>query len=441
MSNALAIAAVTYLLGDILRDGILNGNPTPPALGDVTVRALPPDRAPAMTDSTINMVNLFLYRVSPNTGWSNLNYPSHDSRGNRISNPPLALDLHYLITVFGAEDYVAEILLGYVMQILHETPILTSDAIQASLGGAVLSTGTLPPGLQTASASDLAHQFESIRITPHYIDMEEMSRIWSSAGGQYRTSVAYQVSVVLITAQKSTRSGLPVQAYFVEGRTLRPPRIESVLSSRGARLQIQEGDDFILTGFNFKSDTTRVVIGNSEVTPTGTDPVTNEPNLQDNRIRVTPPTDLRAGVVPVRVVHYFGLGDPPVDHRVIESNAYPVLYNPRITAPATVQSNVISGGRATADLRIMLAPDLGVDQRVTVYLNEATSPAPTDRDLFGYSVVAPTRDETDPADRVDVTFTNVHPAEYFVRVRVDGAESALNPTDPAAPRVDLTVGV
>lgn len=438
MSNALAIAAVTFLLRDLLRDGILNGNPAP-QIGDVTVRALPPDRAPAMDNSTLDMVNLFLYRVTPNTGWTNMGYPSHNGRGGRITNPPLALDLHYLLTVFGSEDYNAEILLGYAMQILHENPILTGDAIRESLTGAVVDdTDVIPAGLQNAVLSDLANQFESIRITPHYLDMEEMSRIWSSAQSRYRTSVAYQVSVVLIESQKSTRSSLRVQRYFVEGRTLRPPHIDSVTSSRGARLQIQQGDDLIIRGHNFISDNTTVFVGEEEVTPTGNDPDTGEPNLQDERIRVTPPPAVRAGVVVIRVVQYVAISDPPVDHRLIESNAMPIMYSPRITAAPTVVSNAISGGLAEATIRIMIAPDLGTDQRVTVYLNETTTPAPSDREPFAYSAVAPERSDTDPADQIEVTLSNVEPAEYWVRVRVDGAESPLNPTDPAAPTVDLT---
>lgn len=50
-------------------------------------------------DRKRNQVNLFLYQVTPNPGWRNTGLPSLDSRGDgRLSNPPLALDLHYLLT-------------------------------------------------------------------------------------------------------------------------------------------------------------------------------------------------------------------------------------------------------------------------------------------------------------------------------------------------------
>src|SRR4051794_1347570 len=124
MSNALAIASVTAVLKDLLNNGVID-HQLSGAVGEVTVSALPPDRILIDGQDETSRINLFLYRVTPNQGWRNAALPSRDADGNRSSNPPLALDLHYLLTTYGAAEFHAEILLGYAMQMIHETPILT----------------------------------------------------------------------------------------------------------------------------------------------------------------------------------------------------------------------------------------------------------------------------------------------------------------------------
>ena len=54
--------------------------------------------------------------------------PRATRRGQRITNPPLALDLHYLLTAYGIAELQAEVLLGYGMQLLHEHPVLGREA-------------------------------------------------------------------------------------------------------------------------------------------------------------------------------------------------------------------------------------------------------------------------------------------------------------------------
>ena len=70
---------------------------------------------------------------------------------NEFSNPPLGIDLHYLVTAYGTDQLHSEILLGAGMQMLHETPFLTRDAVRDSLAA-------LPAPLQSLSGSALAEQ-------------------------------------------------------------------------------------------------------------------------------------------------------------------------------------------------------------------------------------------------------------------------------------------
>ena len=126
------------------------------------------------------------------------------------ANPPLALDLHYLLTAYGSADFQAEILLGYAMHLLHERPVLDRAAIRKALDPSPLGPSILPPAFQALTAADLADQLEAVTVTPEPMDTEEMSRLWSAMQAHYRPTASYLVSVVLIEARKPARTPLPV---------------------------------------------------------------------------------------------------------------------------------------------------------------------------------------------------------------------------------------
>ena len=134
MSNALAIAGVSAVLKDLLNNGLIDHDIRGMVGGPVTVSVQPPDRV-TTGDEEKAQLNLFLYQVTPNAGWNDESGCRLGTRKERASaNRPLALDLHYLLTAYGKKDFDGEILLGYAMQLLHETPVLARDAIRAALG-------------------------------------------------------------------------------------------------------------------------------------------------------------------------------------------------------------------------------------------------------------------------------------------------------------------
>jgi hypothetical protein len=216
MSSPLAIAGVTAVLKNLLHNGVVQ-NEISTTVGNVKVSCLAPDRVldSGSSSSAENLLNLFLYHVTPNPGWRNGSLPSRDNGGDRLTNPPLALDLHYMLTAYGAEDFQAEILLGYAMQVLHENPVLTRAAIRAALppaNAAVSATGPLPAAYAVLSAADLADQVELIKIAPQTLSTDELSKLWTAFQTHYRPTVAYHLSVVLIDSHRPTRSGLPVRS-------------------------------------------------------------------------------------------------------------------------------------------------------------------------------------------------------------------------------------
>ena len=211
MSTALAIAGVTAVLRDLLNDGVINHNISGLLGSSVSVSVLAPDRVVATGGSEASQINLFLYLVTPNPGWRNEALASRDASGRlRLSNPPLALDLHYLVLVYSGGDLHAEILLGYAMQLLHEMPVLTRDAIRTALSPSPATGTALPPALRALVDSGLEDQVELIKLTPQYLNTEEMSKLWTAMQSHFRPTAAYTASVVLIEAQQPVRSPLPV---------------------------------------------------------------------------------------------------------------------------------------------------------------------------------------------------------------------------------------
>jgi len=210
MSSPLAIAGVTAVLRDLLNNALIDQDVSGSVGGNVTVSALPPDRVVPPGGEDPDQLNVFLHQVSRNTGWASAALPSRDRDGHRLTNPPLALDLHYLLTAYGAGSLHAEILLGYGMHVLHENPVLTRGAIRHALSPGGVNASILPPGFAGANATDLADQVEMIKITPAVLGSEEMSRLWSTLGAHYRPTAAYLVSVVLIEAVEAATTPLPV---------------------------------------------------------------------------------------------------------------------------------------------------------------------------------------------------------------------------------------
>jgi uncharacterized protein DUF4255 len=199
MNSPLALAAMTFILKDMLDNRIVQRGVTAD-VGNVAITALPPDRIATGSDER-SQLNLFLYRVTPYTAWRQ-NGPPPVERGEK-RRAPMSLDLHYLISAYGEHDFHAEILLGYAMQILHETPVLVREEISRALSSIAPSAGSaLPPAYQAIAAANPGEAFEEIHISPEFLNAEETSKLWSALQARYRPSLTYKVSAVLIEADR-----------------------------------------------------------------------------------------------------------------------------------------------------------------------------------------------------------------------------------------------
>ena len=124
MSNVLAVAAVSQILKDLLNDALINGDASQVLGADFSVTALPPDRVASRTATSSQQLNIFLFQIRRNAALGNADLPTRARDGQLLLRPRLALDLQYILTAVRQEELHAEILLGYAMQLFHETAIL-----------------------------------------------------------------------------------------------------------------------------------------------------------------------------------------------------------------------------------------------------------------------------------------------------------------------------
>jgi hypothetical protein len=410
VSSPLAIGAVSAVLRNLLDNGFID---VAVPLSPVKVTAVAPDTIKLDDNDLPPSLNLFLWRVSRNTGWANAALPAFDSSGRRLTNTPLALNLHYLLTAYGTADFQAEILLGYAMHLLHERPVLDRAAIRRALDPSPLGPTILPPAFQALTASDLADQVDAITITDESLDNEELSRVWTAIQSHYRPTAAYVVSVVLIEARKPTRDALPVlkrgetdQGVEVVPSLVPPyPTIDEVVPQTAPAARL--GEPVKITGHDLEGTSTVVRFAHRLLdTPNEfTIGTTTDPAEIDLTLPPSPGADAAwpAGVYTVTVSLI-----RPGDTTPRESNAAAMLLAPVPELPPVA----ISRNAAT--------------QRVSVTLDvhPNVSPAQEARlTLGGDSALADPL--TVAGSTLQFELAVVPQGHQWVRLAVDGVESLL----------------
>lgn len=407
MSDYLAVGAVTAVLKSLLNAALTDGGPATVLASPPGVTNVPPDFI-TTGGTEMPQLNLFMYYATMNPALRNLNLPAVDSNGATIGSPPLAINLHYLVSAYGSQPYDAEILLAFAMQVFHNTPVVPRTTIQAALD-ALSQTSGQSSEVKLVVKSDLASQIEHIRITPEALTTEEIYRLWTAFQVHYRPTTSYQVSVVVIQNAQNYQSNRPALSRAFVALPLSAPTIASVTP-----VQAAPGQTLKIEGSNFLSgppSATLVAFDQGQPIPVGT--------IQNDLIRVTPPSTLPAGQRTVRVLR--NVVFPPNATRTgFPSAAFPFQIVPVIAEPTQPPYSVKQG----ATLAITVAPAVGSAQTVVVYVGDTAIPQPQGR------LAAPSSSTT-----VTVTVPASIPAgTYPLRVEVDGAQSllALDQT-PASP--------
>jgi hypothetical protein len=393
MSNALAIAATTGTLRNLLLAQIPSLDTD---LSDLEVTTQPPDLA--RKGVTKAQLNLFLYQTVVNGAWRNLDMP-RQVRPGETGAPPLALNLHYLITAYGRgetdNDAVSHRVMGGAMSVLHDHPLLGRGEIASALAN-----------------NDLGEQFERLKIAPLPMGLEEMSKLWMVFQTQYRISAAYEVTVVLIDSRSPMRSALPVLKRGEDDRgvttvaglpaslnEIRPPHSQSA-----ARL----GEDITILGGQLSTINTTVRFTSSRLAQ----PIELVPQTGGNasEIAVHIPGKVEdAGALSRWASGFYTVAlvqkRPGVP--AIMSNELAFALAPQITVTPTTAS------AGTINLTLTCEPRIVSGQRAFLLFG--------DRQVEPVSMSSP----ADPTQPTTVTFAvaGVAAGGYVVRLRVDGVDS------------------
>lgn len=400
MSNEYAIAAVTLTLRNLLDQvKALRDSDTADELpadvkptAEILITNLPLDEAYEF-DQAKNQVNLFLYHVEHSAAWRNTDVPGRVKNGE-TAHPPLALNLYYLITAYGQDknEIIGHLLLGKAMSILHDHPLLSREEIRIAF-----------------AVANLHEQVERVRITPQPISLDEVSKLWTGFQSQYKLSVAYQVSVVLIESKRPSRTPLPVlmrgqgdRGVLVQPFVVAPfPVIESI-EYPANQIGAQQNDILTITGRLLRGDNVLVRFRNSRLPAELT--VAPDAGGTDKKVTVRLPVDAdnwAPGLYTAKVV-VNAAGEP---EKI--SNEFPFMLVPVITFPVAI--GPLSPGTANNYLaEVTFTPKVRPAQNAYLLLGN--------REFKSLPHPAIT-------DKLQFELRDVEDGKYYLRLRVDGADS------------------
>lgn len=164
------------------------------ALADALAKALPdPMGQPPMAEihdlqgnisTSPARVTLFLFEVFEDAGSRN-RPPRRELQPTNpnliLHKPPMALELHYLLTPWSASRDTDHLLLGVVLQFFYDNAILSGPTLRGGLAG-----------------TD-----EAIKITLVPFPLEERTRVWHSVQKPYRLSLIYKARVINLPSATS----------------------------------------------------------------------------------------------------------------------------------------------------------------------------------------------------------------------------------------------
>jgi hypothetical protein len=187
MASVLSIVAVTAVLKHLLESKLYTAGLLPAIGGDASISVLPPDRVVVGAEEKPQL-NLFLYQVRPHTGLRRDHGPQSS-----------AFELFYLMSAYGASDFEIDLLLGYALQLFQEHTALDHETVRGSIERATRAEGGrhVAPPLRALGESSLDDEIVEIALSPQFLALDELSKLWSALQARYRPSIACKAAVVL----------------------------------------------------------------------------------------------------------------------------------------------------------------------------------------------------------------------------------------------------
>ncbi|HEY1293403.1 MAG TPA: DUF4255 domain-containing protein [Chloroflexota bacterium] len=349
MSNYLAVATVTAAIGYVLRAAsqVMEG-------AEITFER--PDKLQNRTLPVELGINIYLYRTRTDPQFRNQDLPTRGPDGQLTELPTAALNLSYLLTFFGDDSkFEPQRLLGWTASTLHSHPILTSEDIN----GAIASYPALLTG------SDLATQVQRVKLAPLELSLEDLSKVWSVfVAAPYLLSAAYEAGVVLVNPDEiPPMPGLPVRQrnlFLLSGSQPVITGIEPHSSPPGGTL--------IISGRHFGRSPVVVSFSGVEVGVTPQSP---------SRIACTLPSTLQAGVNSLSITTQLDTGTRVAPQLRQAATSNPVAF---VIVPSITSIDYQAGPPPV--IQVQAQPQIGVDQRVVLWLSEPGLPGGPGR-LYG----------------------------------------------------------
>lgn len=188
MADTRAIMAVGEALSTLLRTAYRPAD----FAADLEFRTITPREASA--GQIAAGASFMLYRIVPN-GAHRTPAGRFDAQGRRRQSQ-LPVDLHFLMTVWGAEASLQHAVAGWAMRMLEDSPLLASGLLNAGAPGAFRPEEVVEVGLAELSNEDLLRLWESL-----------------GANAAYQLSIPYVARVVRIESLRPEpgSGGVPVQ--------------------------------------------------------------------------------------------------------------------------------------------------------------------------------------------------------------------------------------
>lgn len=429
MSNTHAIAAVTATLHNLLQgvldkkffDDITTG-PHPSA--DIQVTTLTPDKANEENQGK-NRINLYLYQIASNAAFRNMDVP-HQVKQGETGQPPLALNLYYLISAYGegGNETISHLLLGQAMRVMYDHPVLQRTEIEDAL-----------------KESQLQNQAEHIRIAPQSMPLESMSQLWMTFQTQYRISSAYLVEVVLIDSTSPVKAALPVLTRGQDDRGVKTltgssPLLEEVRPKSNLP-SVRLGEELTLRGQHLAGDSVQVEFKSQRLedpfprqalTGTVTDQLITAklPDPGDPNDAVSADSKWPAGFYTAKVIV------SRVDEPDRISNELVFSLAPRITTQLPrdfliIQDNASSPSNFHVNITLDCSPHVLPEQQAVLLLNQCNPQKPKPAALF--ETLADSRQDKTNKLTFHIKSVEIPVDQYYVRLRVDGVDSLLMTID------------
>jgi hypothetical protein len=131
-------------------------------------------------------ISIYLYLIAPNQSRRNL--PERVALTGMHTRPPLAIDLHFMLTPWSGSPDIQLSLLGWALSVLEDSPVIPASYLNTDFQG-----------------KEVFHPNETVKLVLNPIPMQEMALLWENLGQvRIMPSVTYLVQMVQIDSVEET---------------------------------------------------------------------------------------------------------------------------------------------------------------------------------------------------------------------------------------------